>query len=307
MEYDVAQISLEMGVEPRYVEKTLRISDLLLRMSEVRFLKEKLSLYGGTALNFIHLKSISRLSIDLDFNYRHSGKKEWYEERDEIDTHLKRVLNDMGYADISIQASYPLTRMDVHYTDLMKAHDSFKIEIGYMRRMPVMRGDIYGNFLHVGTKERFGVLTPQREELFSNKLATLLSRSSGRDVFDAYMIARSDFDRGTLRECLVIESLMDGLNLHETDIEGAVKKAAIDSYLKNLLRAKPPADIYEAVKTFLSGLVKELKPCEMEVLEDFFRTGRLETENMDPKGVLNPLLNSHPLIQRQRQKLSKER
>jgi len=41
MEYDVAQISLEMGVEPRYVEKTLRISDLLLRMSEVRFLKER--------------------------------------------------------------------------------------------------------------------------------------------------------------------------------------------------------------------------------------------------------------------------
>jgi len=41
MEYDVTQISLEMGVEPRYVEKTLRISDLLLRMSGVRFLKER--------------------------------------------------------------------------------------------------------------------------------------------------------------------------------------------------------------------------------------------------------------------------
>lgn len=307
MEYDVTQISLEMGVEPRYVEKTLRISDLLLRMSGVRFLKEKLSLYGGTALNFIHLRSVPRLSIDLDFNYRHSGEKEWYEERDEIDAHLKRVLNDMGYADISIQASYPLTRMDVHYANLMKAHDSFKIEIGYMRRMPVMHSDIHGNFLHVGTKERFGVLTPQREELFSNKLATLLSRSSGRDVFDAYMIASSDFDRDTLRKCLVIESMMNGIKLHETDIEGAVRKAAIDSYLKNLLRSKPPADIYEAVGTFLKGLVKELKPCEMEVLEDFFRTGGLEAENMDPDGALNPLLNNHPLIQRQRQKLSKER
>jgi len=89
---------------------------------------------------------VPRLSIDLDLNYRHSGEKEWYEERDEIDAHLKRALNDMGYTDISIQPSYPLTRMDVHYTNLMKAHDSFKIEIGYMRRMPVMRSDIYGNF-----------------------------------------------------------------------------------------------------------------------------------------------------------------
>jgi len=121
------------------------------------------------------------------------------------------------------------------------------------------------------------------------------------------MIARSDFDRNALRKCLVIESMMNGLKLHEMDIEGTIRKAAIDSYLKNLLRAKPPAGIYEAVGTFLSGLVKELKPCEMEVLEDFFRTGRLEAENMDPEGALNPLLNSHPLIQRQRQKLSKER
>jgi hypothetical protein len=52
--------------------------------------------------------------------------------------------------------------MDVNYTNLLKASDSFKIEIGYMRRMPVLRSDVYGNFLHIGAKERFDVLTPQK-------------------------------------------------------------------------------------------------------------------------------------------------
>jgi len=84
MEYDIRSISLELGLDPKYVEKTVRISDVLRKISEVKFLREKLSLYGGTALNFIHLKGVPRLSIDLDFNYRHSGENEWHEERDRI-------------------------------------------------------------------------------------------------------------------------------------------------------------------------------------------------------------------------------
>jgi hypothetical protein len=36
-----------------------------------------LSLYGGTALTFIHSKEMLRLSIDMDLNYRHKDTGDW--------------------------------------------------------------------------------------------------------------------------------------------------------------------------------------------------------------------------------------
>jgi hypothetical protein len=126
-------------------------------------------------------------------------------------------------------------------------------------------------------------------------------------MFDAYMVARSDFEEDMLRKCFVIESLMDGLRLHEMDFERVNKNASMDSYLKNLLRVKPPADIYEVVKTFLSRILKGLKPGEMRFMEDFFKTGRFDIESLDAGGVLNPLLYSHPLIQWQKQRHKMER
>ena len=70
MRYDIKEISRRTGVELRYIEKVLRISDVLREISRIDFLNRKLSLYGGTALNFIYFPGILRLSFDLDFNYR---------------------------------------------------------------------------------------------------------------------------------------------------------------------------------------------------------------------------------------------
>ena len=54
MKYEVKRISREMEVEPQHIEKVVQISDVLKRISSVTFLHKRLSLYGGTALNFIY-------------------------------------------------------------------------------------------------------------------------------------------------------------------------------------------------------------------------------------------------------------
>ncbi len=72
MEYDLEHLSRTSGFSVREIEKVLRISDLLEDISNVKFLQKRLSLYGGTALNFIYFQDVPRLSVDLDFNYRHS-------------------------------------------------------------------------------------------------------------------------------------------------------------------------------------------------------------------------------------------
>jgi predicted nucleotidyltransferase component of viral defense system len=130
------------GFDDKTVEKIYRICDILQRISLVDYTKERLSLYGGTSLNFLHFKNIPRLSLDIDFNFRDLKTGDWGKERDEIDKIIKKILSDLKYSDkdVKIQAVYPITRFTVRYKTKDDQPDSIKIEIGYMRRMPIFNG-----------------------------------------------------------------------------------------------------------------------------------------------------------------------
>ena len=93
-EYDFDELALKHGFNVREIEKVCRISDILEDISAVKFLRDRLSLYGGTALTFIYFKEILRLSIDLDLNYRHLNTKDWGEIRNEIDKRIKHCFTD---------------------------------------------------------------------------------------------------------------------------------------------------------------------------------------------------------------------
>jgi hypothetical protein len=69
---------------------------------------------------------------------------------------FRQVLHDQGYLDedIKINPSYPLSRFHVGYLNHLGISDSFKIETGYMRRIPVLREDVYKGFMH---RKRHGV------------------------------------------------------------------------------------------------------------------------------------------------------
>ena len=83
------------GFNPRFIDKIHRISDILEKIYTTKYTKKRLSLYGGTALNFLHFKGIPRLSIDIDFNYRGQQQNDWVRERDEIDSIIKKILHDL--------------------------------------------------------------------------------------------------------------------------------------------------------------------------------------------------------------------
>ena len=51
-------------------EKVRRLGGILAAFGEAEILRGHLSLYGGTAINLLHMEQAPRLSEDLDFNYR---------------------------------------------------------------------------------------------------------------------------------------------------------------------------------------------------------------------------------------------
>ena len=301
--YDYRYLQSLYPYIPSQIEKVCRIGDILVRISQIPFLRERLSLYGGTALNFIHFSEIHRLSVDIDFNYRHQGEeKDWGEIRSEIDEALKQILSTLGYPDkdIKIDPSYPLSRFTIKYTNHQDIDDTFKIETGYMRRIPTLAEDSYMNFFHICTNTQHIIKTPQTEEIYANKLVTLLARATPRDLYDMYKIAEAKTDQTKLRKLAIIESLM---SLPEPitgiDIEKILNAIPIDVRLRTMLKTDENFEILKIRKkaiTCTKQILNNITDKEKQFINKFYRERQfdrlLELEK------INPEINTHPAIQR---------
>jgi len=303
-EYDFEELAGRHGFDVREIEKVCRISDILEDISAVKFLKDHLSLYGGTALTFIYSKEILRLSIDLDLNYRQIDKEDWGEVRSEIDERIKALLYRQGYkeSDLAISPSYPLARITVQYINIRGLKDNYKIEIGYMRRYPVLKADTLANFKHIGTQENFLIKTPMKEELFANKWCALLYRKTSRDLFDVYQITKMDMNRLVFRKCAIIDSLMRGRpKLHDIKIEETIGRIPVDSSLKNLLHTERFSrfDFNEMRKQtikFSESVTEDLTENEIEAIDQFYELKTFKPKLIDEKRIFNKNIKEHPSI-----------
>lgn len=301
MNHDIDGLASDTGFDPTVLEKVFRISDILTEIHQDPFLKKRLSLTGGTALNFIYTEGIPRLSVDLDFNYRHEGSDDWGSVRTRIDNRLKAILESMGYEDLKINPSYPLGRINASYSDEFGKTDGLKLEIGYMRRFPFLKKDTVKKFHHMEKDESIEVLTPKREELFASKILAGLKRKTPRDVFDIATISNMDFDHALLRKCTILESLTGSVRLHKLDIEQSFENVDLDTALSNLLRKDVTetvdfADIRTRATELLKKLQENLTAEEVSAIEKFY-----EDEEFDPDRIIleehfHEELEEHPAI-----------
>jgi predicted nucleotidyltransferase component of viral defense system len=307
--YDYRALQQKHQYGPAQIEKGCRIGDILVQVSQIPFLRDRLSLYGGTALNFIHFTQPQRLSVDIDFNYRHQGeKKDWGEIRREIDDTYKQILYAQGYQaeDIRIDASYPLSRFTVNYINHQGTNDSIKIETGYMRRMPILNRDAHMSFHHMGNDMQYTVMTPQTEEIYANKWITLLSRATLRDLYDAHIIAETDTDADKQRKCAVLESLMSlPQPLTGVDPEETINGITIDPSLQAVLRTGQDLDIKalkESVARYSEAIIGSLTENERQCIKEFYTRRRFTPELLELQEI-NPEIRSHPAILRALQRL----
>jgi len=299
--YDFQSLALQYGFNSRDIEKTCRISDILEDLSAVKFLSDRLSLYGGTAFTFIYSPESLRLSIDLDLNYRHENTADWGEVRKEIDKRLKDILYRQGYdkTKIAISASYPLTRFTVKYLNAAGAEDTCKIEIGYMRRTPILKTDTHAEFRHIGTQETFKITTPVKEELFANKFCAMLYRKTARDVFDIHRIADIKIDYGKFRKCAIIDSLTRKRpKLYELNPD-AISTILLDSSLKNLLQTEKLQqfdfnEIARKVTNFTRTQLESITVDEKKMIDQFWEQKTYKPNLIDPEGIFHKNIAEYP-------------
>ncbi|KXA92835.1 hypothetical protein AKJ66_03400, partial [candidate division MSBL1 archaeon SCGC-AAA259E22] len=283
------------------LEKVCRISDILTEVNQDPFLKKRLSLTGGTALNFIYTEGIPRLSVDLDFNYRHEGSEDWGKVRTRIDSRLKLILESLGYENLRINPSYPLGRINATYSDEFGKMDGLKLEIGYMRRFPFLKKDTIEEFHHVGKDESIEVLTPKREELFASKILVGLKRKTPKDVFDIATISDMDFDHTLLRKCAILESFTNNVRLNELGVERAFETVSIDTALFNLLRKEVTetggfAEVKTRATDLLRNLQENLTPEEVSGIEKFYDDKEFDPNRIVSEEHFHEELKEHPAI-----------
>lgn len=165
------------------------------------FLRNRLYLKGGTALNKLYLPGPNRLSVDLDFNAI-GPKEQVLRERTTIGETVAAVLRQQDSAyDLTYRWRYDQVTLYARYVSLSgAARQRLKLEISFIERFPI-QGRAERTLL--AFNEPFVVNTFHLEELASTKLRALYDRRKGRDVYDLYCISSFDLDRAALRKMLL--------------------------------------------------------------------------------------------------------
>src|SRR5215472_8482862 len=93
----VKRIAYASGFDAVQLEKVIRLRQLLIEFRKHSFLRERLVLKGGTAVNLFYLE-LARLSVDIDLNYiGQLDREEMQRERLEIVKATEQITKALGY------------------------------------------------------------------------------------------------------------------------------------------------------------------------------------------------------------------
>jgi predicted nucleotidyltransferase component of viral defense system len=167
------------------------------------FLRDRLYLKGGTALNKFYLPGTSRLSVDLDFNAVGS-KEQVLQERTAIGEAIAAALEqqDSSY-DLTYRGRYDQLTVYARFSPFSgTARQRLKVEVSFIERFAIL-GRVEHLLIPAPFDELLTVNTYHLEELTSTKLRALYDRRKGRDIYDLFRIADLDLNQAAVRKMVL--------------------------------------------------------------------------------------------------------
>ena len=175
------------GFRPEVLEKVIHLLGLLDMFEAHPFLRGRLALKGGTALN-LFLFDLPRLSVDIDLNYIGAvGLDEMTAERPEVEMAVRAVCSREGFNPIRLPHAHAGGKWRLRYESALGEGGNLELDLNFMFRVPlwpVANQDSRA----VGSYKASGVPVLDVHELAAGKLAALLARHASRDLFDAHML-----------------------------------------------------------------------------------------------------------------------
>jgi len=197
------------GFRSEILEKVVFLMRLLEDFNKDAYLKERLVLKGGTALNLFYF-DLPRLSIDIDLNYIGAlDREEMLNERPKIIARIERICQGLGlnlYRNPKVHAG---GKMIWRYSSALGHQGNIEIDLNFMYRIPLVKISKKSS-VSIAGKELHGIPVLDLHELAAGKLSALIGRSAARDVFDARLLfQRLDLDNKKLKTLFVIYAGMN--------------------------------------------------------------------------------------------------
>lgn len=278
------KIQRETGFNLDLLEKVYHLTRVLNEIQESEVMRDNLTLKGGTALNFLYL-DISRLSIDIDFNFTGKiAKEDMIEIRPAIKKAIISLGENLGYDVEESSSSYILSRHRLRYTTIRGTKDHIKIEINYLDRLPI--GDIVTrNFPSIFPDiTLFPLTTYSLEEIAAQKTKACIERTEPRDIFDLYSLSKQKMILEKARQyasvyyCMCKESKTKDIlkKIEENDLE------KIEQEIRQFIRNVDKFDAEKIQKDAVDflGQILSFTEKEQDFIDTFYKKRKIVPETL---------------------------
>ena len=169
---------------PNYLETSLRLSQVISKISENESLNKQMILKGGSAVQ-CYLGNIKRLYLDCDFDFVFNSINNQSQERVFLKQNLSKIMKNLNYelSNTKSRCSYSLDSLRFPYKKMSGNTDYIKLEINYS----------HGEHIYPSTTKKWldhdflldnEISILKLEELFGMKIKALLERGSAKDLWD---------------------------------------------------------------------------------------------------------------------------
>ncbi len=301
---ELQRVAAASGFEPGMLEKVLRLLELLEGLRAHPFLRRRLALKGGTALNLFVLE-LPRLSVDVDLNYVGAvDRATMLAERPVVERAIRAVCGRHDLAVRRVPSEHAGGKWRLGYDAAGGGTGTLELDLNYVLRAPLWPVAELDS-LPVAGEHASAIPVLDLHELVAGKLAALFGRTAARDLYDARALLQLDgLNPEQLRLGFVVygginrrdwrEVSLDELSLEPTDVERRL--------LPVLRRSEVPLrddldtwtkELVDETRVLL-GKVLPLSEHETEFLERLNGQGDIAPELITESERMQRLLRGHP-------------
>lgn len=305
------------GFRPEILEKVFQLLHLLKSLLSHPYLRERIVLKGGTALNLFYF-NVPRLSVDIDLNYIGSVDRTiMLQERPEVERAIQAVCSREGFTIRRQPSDHAGGKWSLRYESGLGAGGNLEVDLNFMFREPLFSFDILDS-KKVGSFQAQAVPVIDIHELAAGKLAALFSRQASRDLYDAHLMLRQwDFNIEMLRLAFVVYGAMnrkDWRSISLTDVtydsqelENQLVPVLSESLVAGIKLKEWTETLVEECRQSLNNILLPLNDNEIEFLTMCNDSGEIRPDLLTADEALQSKIAAHPLLKWKAQNVMEHR
>lgn len=301
---ELAQEAAATGFQTEPLERVILLLELLEAIRAHPFLKDRVALKGGTALNVFKF-NVPRLSVDIDLNYIGAVDREgMLADRPKIEQALQAVCGRVGVQPRRVPSDHAGGKWRLSFDRVTGGTGTLELDMNFMLRVPLWPVELVDSRA-VGTFVAKGIPVVDIHELAAGKLAALLSRTASRDLFDTSQLLHvGGLDAAKLRLAFVIYGGINRKDWRALSVDDvSVDVAEADTMLLPLLRGRDAPDRNDLpawTKALVAdchkllSMVLPLADNEREFIERLNDKGEIAPEVLTADERLRRIIATHP-------------